>query len=183
MILKKYCEYLESYLKSFYTLYNEKNRAECFYSIGLLYSNFMELWIKFCIMNYDGSIENWTIKEFNIGNHNFYLQLKDEQTIHEFMSLGVKKQDYDELLRSIEKIRKATSHDELSYAFRYPTDKVNNIYIFELESSKKEEIIENMKKSIEISCKILNDHIEGVSRDLTRKRNVLKEFIDKYQNN
>ena len=86
-------------------------------------------------------------------------------------------------MRSIEKIRKATSHDELSYAFRYPTDKVNNIYIFELESSKKEEIIENMKKSIEISCKILNDHIEGVSRDLTPKRNVLKEFIDKYQNN
>lgn len=71
------------------------------------------------------------------------------------MSLGVKEQDYDELLRSIENIRKATSHDELSYAFRYPTDKVNNIYIFELESSKKEEIIENMKKSIEISCKIL----------------------------
>ena len=50
---------------------------------------------------------------------------------------GVKEQDYDELLRSIEKIRKATSHDELSYAFRYPTDKVNNIYIFELENSKK----------------------------------------------
>ena len=53
--------------------------------------------------------------------HYLHLQLKDEQTIHEFMSfLGVKEQDYDELLRSIENIRKATSHDELSYAFCPP---------------------------------------------------------------
>jgi hypothetical protein len=71
--------------------------------------------------------------------------------------------------------------DSVYPSFRYPTDKVNNIYIFELENSKKEEIIEDMKKSIEISCKILNDHIEGVSRDLTLKRNVLKEFVDKYK--
>lgn len=183
MILKQYYEYLESYLKSFYTLYNEKNRAECFYSIGLLYSNFMELWIKFCIMNYDGAIENWTIKEFNIGNHNFYLQLKDEQTKYEFMSLGLKEKDYDELLSSIEKIKIATSRNELSYAFRYPTDKINNIYIFELDNNKKEEIIEDMKKSIEISCKILSDYIEEFYRDLIVKRDVLKEFIDKYKYN
>ena len=181
MIFKKYCEYLESYLKSFYSLYNEKNKAECFYSIGLLYSNFMELLIKFCIMNYDGEIGNWTIKEFNIGNHDVYSILKDEQTMHEFMSLGIKEKDYDELLHSIEKIRNATSRDELSYAFRYPTDKVNNIYIFGLDNNKKEEIIEDMMKSIEISCKIFNDHIKGVHRDLIVKNNVLKEFIEKYK--
>ena len=56
--------------------------------------------------------------------HYLHLQLKDEQTIHEFMSLGVKEQDYDGLLRSIENIRKATSHDELSYAFNIPQIKL-----------------------------------------------------------
>ena len=71
MLFEKYYEYFESYLESFYILYEKEDKEKHFYPIGLIFSNFMELWIKFCVLNYDGWAENYTINDMGIGKHDF----------------------------------------------------------------------------------------------------------------
>ena len=178
MILDKYCDYLDSYIRSFNALYKEKDKIQFFYSIGLIYSSFMELWIKFCIMNVDGFVEEYTIKELDIGTHDFYSLLSDEQTRNEFLSVGVLEKDYEALLQGIKSTISKIGNTQCSFVFRYPTDKINNIYMLELEDNKKIELIEEMNKTIKISCRILVDHMEGVVKDLTIRADLLKDFLE-----
>ena len=50
--------------------------------------------------------------------------------------------------------------------------------MLELEDNKKIELIEEMNKTIKISCKILVDHMEGVVKNLTIRTNLLKGFLE-----
>ena len=139
MEIKMYYEYFESYLKGFFSLYNLKNKEKYFYPLGLMYSNFMELWIKFCVLNYGGNVEGFTIKSLRIDKHNFYQLLGDEQTKLEFLDMGIPQEEYEKILKEITEIQEilgVKDKEELTYVFRYPTDKNNKLYSLDLSKRK-----------------------------------------------
>ena len=95
----------------------------------------MELWIKFCVLNYGGNVEGFTIKSLRIDKHNFYQLLGDEQTKLEFLDMGIPQEEYEKILKEITEIQEilgVKDKEELTYVFRYPTDKNNKLYSLDL---------------------------------------------------
>lgn len=176
-LLDGYCDYIECYYKSFDDLFNEDNQIEHFYALGLLFVSFMELWIKFCIHNYDGFLENWTVKGLAIDKHDIKALLCDKQTQNEFTSLGIKQQDIEEVINNISNIQSKLKCDNLSFAFRYPCDKNNNFYFCKLSDKSKIGVLNEMQICIFNSYSILSDHIYGVMNSLICRQKVLRQEI------
>lgn len=65
--------------------------------------------------------------------------------------------------------------NHLSFAFRYPCDKDNNIYLQNLKQEDKEKILDLMLELIYYSTKILLKHNKLVSKSILKQANILKE--------
>lgn len=103
--------------------------------------------------------------------------LTQEQTIIEFNSLGVTIEAINGISSKMKKITKLCGTNQLSYAFRYPDDGTNRVYLKNLTTQNKVEIISMMNdishKSLAIFCMFHN----GVIKNLTAQKNQLKKFI------
>ncbi|MDE5602045.1 MAG: hypothetical protein K2J16_06060 [Clostridia bacterium] len=175
-LYEKYLDYIQSYSSSFYDLYNG-DKIDNFYGIGIVFSNLLELIIKFCILNYDGYIENWTVEGFEIGKHDVIALIKDKQTEHEFLSLGITSEEYNQFVLQIEKIQSLLGTKDFSFAFRYPCDKRNNIYLADFQDIIKNEIIEQMKICIDSAMDILFEHSMAVLKNLMDYRKKALKFF------
>ena len=139
----------------------------------------MELWIKFSILNYDGFLEDYTIKGLNIKGHDFLFLLTQEETINELKDLGVPIEAINDISLKIEKLSDLCGTKELSDAFRYPDDGTTRIYMNKLSIKDKTEAIammdDIMHDSYAICCKV---H-DGIIKNLIKQKNTLNEFINR----
>lgn len=172
-----YFEYVRQYTEAFDFLIKSENHWDMFYPIAFLFSQFMELWIKFSILSYDGFLENYTIKGLNIKGHDFLYLLTQDQTINEFKDLGVPTEAIRGISLKIEKLSTLCGTKELSYAFRYPDDGTTRIYMNKLSKKQKIEAIaimdDIMHDSYAIFCKVY----DGIVKHLIRQVNKLDEFV------
>ena len=174
---KLYFEYMRQYTLAFDALIKSENYLDMFYPIVFLFSQFMELWIKFSILNYDGFLENYTIKELNIKGHDFLHLLTQEQTITEFKDLGVPIEAIENITLKIEKLSSLCGTKELSYAFRYPDDGTTRIYMNKLSKKHKVQAIEIMDDIMNDSYAIFCKVYDGIIKNLIKQTNKLNEFI------
>lgn len=172
-----YFEYITQYTISFDTLIKSENYLDMFYPIAFLFSQFMELWIKFSILNYDGFLENYTIKGLNIKGHNFLHLLTQEETIDEFKDLGVPIEAIKKITLKIEKLSSLCGTKELSYAFRYPDDGTTRIYMNKLSTKNKVQAIKMMDDIMHDSYAIFCKVYDGIIKNLIKQTNKFNEFI------
>lgn len=172
-----YFEYIQQYTIAFDTLIKSENYIDMFYPIAFLFSQFMELWIKFSILNYDGFLENYTIKELDIKGHDFLHLLTQEQTVDEFKDLGVPIEAIKNVSSKIEKLSSLCGTKELSYAFRYPDDGTTRIYMNKLSIKCKVEAIAIMDDIVHDSYAIFCKVYDGIIKNLIKQTNKINKFI------
>lgn len=177
--LNLYFEYTRQYIVAFDALIKSENYLDMFYPIAFLFSQFMELWIKFSILNYDGSLEDYTIKGLNIKGHDFLFLLTQEETINEFKDLGVPIEAINDISLKIEKLSDLCGTKELSYAFRYPDDGTTRVYLNKLSIKHKVEAIAMMDDIMHDSYAIFCKVHDGIIKNLIKQKNILNEFVNR----
>ena len=165
-----------SYATSYFKLHKQKDTLKYFYTMGLIYANYMEIWTKYCILNYDGYIEKYSVKKFNIDSHDFLKLYKDPQTKSEFLSLGINEQEYNHLSAKAETIQAILKTNNLSFAFRYPCDKDNNIYLNNIND--KQHILDLMSELISYSLKLLTKYHVGVANLLLKQNKAISKALN-----
>lgn len=180
-LVNKYFDYIESYIKSFYKLYCTDNKIDYFFTLGFIYINFMELWIKYCIINYGLPCDGYTIKSLNIDKHDIIKILENKDTVYEFSSYGVDNEQLYGLIKQIKDLSADLGLKNLSYAFRYPTDKDNHLYLTRLTIAKKSDMLEKMHNSIVSALTIFDQYNNGHRNDLSLYIKNLELFIDEHQ--
>ena len=177
--LDYYFDYIESYYVSFEKLYKENDKEKYFFPLGLIYANFMELWIKEAILGWDGFLDEYSIDDFKIGTHDFDKLLSSNDTVEEFAQLGISKDEIEQILIEINTIKEKVGTSTLSFAFRYPCDKKNGIYIKTINKKKKIEILELMNNSIQNAMQMFTRHIHGVVGSLAKTIKIMKAKMEK----
>lgn len=176
--LNLYYEYIQQYTVAFNTMTKSDNYLDMFYPIAFLFSQFMELWIKFSILNYDGFLENYTIKGLDIKGHNFLSLLDQEETKNEFEDLGVPSDAINDIISKIKKLLDLCGTSELSYAFRYPDDGTTRVYMNKLSKRRKVEAIEMMDEIMHDSYAIFCKIHDGIIKGLIEEQKIHNELIN-----
>lgn len=179
-----YLDYIKSYYLSFHNLYrkDENDKLNCFYTACFIFSNYMELWIKHCILDFDGYLENYSIESLELGEHNFFKLYKDQQTKQEFLMRGITEYEYNFILERTENIKNKVGIEQFSFAFRYPCDKKNNIYLKKLFPKDKLLLLDLMRELVDYCYDIFVKYLDGTRLALSNEIKVLKEKAKFYNN-
>lgn len=130
-LLFLYNSYLQSFACEFGTLYHVYQRDyshDCFFSMANIFADYLELYFKYMLIASDGFPENNSIRSFNLDTHDFQI-LMSEDCIHYLDFLNLDHDKINTLEERINALFDLLGTKELSYIFRYPCDKNNNISI------------------------------------------------------
>lgn len=105
----------------------------------------------------DGFPENNSIRSFNLDTHDFQI-LMSEDCIHYLDFLNLDHDKINTLEEKINALFDLLGTKELSYIFRYPCDKNNNIYLSQMGKKHKMKRLASMHEILLLSVDLLKQY-------------------------
>lgn len=156
-LLFLYNTYLQSYAYGFGVLYQVYLRnldLNGFYSMANIFATYLELYFKYLLVASDGFPENNSIRSFNLDTHDFQILMSEDYIRYlDFLSLGHDK--INALKEKINTLFDLLGTKELTYIFRYPCDKNNNIYLPQMSKKLKMKCLTAMSEILLLSIDMI----------------------------